>query len=61
MKDLAQIRADNEDLRASVTDRALENRRVKGAFRDSFFGALPVWRKLLLLEYVNKIPTREGR
>lgn len=59
MRDLDEIKRINAQ--PQVTDRGLYNRRVRNAFRDSFLGALPVWAKRLLLEYVNNIPTREGR
>lgn len=61
MNDLKHLIAANDNVRSSVTDRIKENRRVKEAFRDSFLGALPMWEKVILLEYVNKIPVREGR
>lgn len=60
MKDLAQIRADNSNP-VAYTDRALENRKVRVAFRESFLGALPQWQKNLLREYVEAIPVRGGR
>lgn len=58
--DLEYIKTLNAEASLRATAH-LNKQRVREAFRDSFLGALPMWQKLLLAEYVEKIPTRKGR